>query len=382
MSTITDAAAKKLARACYALWKGGGDIRPFPPTSVLIVELTKIGDVISTTPTIGAIRRAFPDARVAVAVEEPFKDLVSHHPAVDEVVSVAECRGLRGLKSLIARIRDERYQIVMNCSPSKRNTLTVALSGAPYRVGYLDFYSSMTPFLHDHEISCVGFRPPERLRFKAGENLAVRGLRAARALGCSERDTHLDIAIPDRHKEEVKGLMRSWGLRADAPHVVMHSCTGWVYRNWPVPKVAAFASRLQERYDADIVLIGSEEDRYFIEGVERAMKTGPTVLLGLPLLTLCALIGEADFFVGMDSGPLHIAAALNVPVLGMFGCAPSSTTGPMTYRGTMIDKGGPCSPCDQQRCLRPFDPCMHRIEIEEVLGAFDHVYRKYPIPRK
>ncbi len=181
-----------------------------------------------------------------------------------------------------------------------------------------------------------------------------------------------EIKFPLKQDEKRKAneYLRMLNVDMKKPIILLHP--GAAYgssKRWPVQKYARLADLFYERDQASILIIGSLDEVETAEALCSAVGTEPINLAGKTSLRLLAgLISHASLFVSNDSGPMHMANALKVPVVALFGPSDPSMTRPFQQPSTVIKKSVPCWPCSYRVC--PFDHrCMMNIEPEEVYEA-------------
>jgi heptosyltransferase-2 len=169
---------------------------------------------------------------------------------------------------------------------------------------------------------------------------------------------------------DAKKLLLSLNMDLRRPLVFLHPGASYgPAKRWSVLKFSELASLLQRRKKASVIISGSNDEAQLAESVALLMREKPVSLAGkTSLLRLASLISNADLFITNDSGPMHLANALHVPVVAIFGPTDPTLTGPFQQPSAVVKKDVPCSPCSYREC--PFDHrCMENIPIEEVFQA-------------
>jgi predicted lipopolysaccharide heptosyltransferase III len=343
---------------------------------ILLVRLRQIGDVVFTTPAIHALRHRFPNAHLTYVVEPQAAPVVSHNPHLDEIVIASRARGIRGLLDDVVlgrRLRRRHYDLAIDFHGGPRASLLTWLSGAPTRIGYQVIGRS---WMYTHQVA-----RPRRLRPRHSVENQWDLL------------TPLDISLPDRAAfpvempldpaaaASVDARLAAAGVTPSDRLVVVHVSAGNPFRRWPhdhfVTLVAALA--LDTPATRVVVTAGpSERDAagQVIAAARAALGQAAARVLSCGEFSLAevrALIDRAALFVGGDSGPLHIAAASEVPIVALFGpTLPIRSVPWRDERWTTIavDAGDlPCRPCDQRRCVPGDFRCLTTIRPEAVHEA-------------
>jgi heptosyltransferase-1 len=333
---------------------------------VLIVKLSSFGDVIHTFPAVSDLAAARPGVEIDWLVDESFAPMVRLHPAVDEVHAVA-WRKLRwppsrwpgfvgGLAGLRRRLTARRYDHVVDLQGLMKSALAARLAGFPVS-GY-DGASAREPaatglYRHRHAVA-RGDHAVERSR---------QLLAAAVGYSVPAGPGRFGLAVPPR--PDIPGLPASYVLVAHA--------ASWPTKLWPEERWRALLARLAGEGRAMVLPWGNETEKARAErlaaGVAGAFVL-PRVLAGAEL---AGVIGHADRAVGLDSGLMHLAAALGVPGVWLFGPTDPGLTGPYGAGQTVVQSSYPEAPCRRRACDR--EPgglcCMSAIAVEAVAAAVE-----------
>ena len=344
---------------------------------ILLVRLREIGDVVFTTPAVGALRARFPDAHLTYLVEPGAAPVVAGNPSLDEVIVSPRLRGLAGLRSdlaLIRRLRAGRYDMAFDFHGGPRASLLTWLSGAPTRVGY--------------DVTARGWMYTRRVG-------RPRGLRARHSVQ-NQWDLLSAIAIdaPDPERSPVEmaldpaaarvigGRLAGSGVGPDDPIIVMHVSAGNPFRRWPVASFAAVAAGLVENDGRRRIIVtsGPSERDAAAQVIEaaRARLRDPSRDRVLDcgecsLVELRALVERAALYIGGDSGPMHVASTSRVPIVALYGPTLPARSAP--WRSPLLPAeavevaGLPCRPCDQRVCAPGDFRCLTWIEPSQLLEA-------------
>lgn len=350
-----------------------------PDLSILLVRLRLIGDVVFTTPVIRALRRRFPDAHLTYLVEPVAAPVVAANPHLDDVMVVPRSRGWRRLVDdvRIARtLRSRRFDVAIDLHGGPRSGWFTWMTRAPMRVGY-DVPGRAWMYTH------AVHRPRVLLpRHSVQSQWDLLGAidPAFQAPPDPSRD-RVEMAVEPTVRAAVDARLRALGIPDDARIVVLHVSAGNPFRRWPEASFSALASRLiAGGRDRWVVLTAGPSDREAASRVLAATRAGLGAEAGriadgegLSLSELRALMDRAALFVGGDSGPLHVAATSDVPVVGLYGPTLKERSAPWrppTIPTLSIDAGAlPCRPCDQRVCAPGDFRCLGGIAAATVAGA-------------
>jgi lipopolysaccharide heptosyltransferase II len=344
---------------------------------ILLVRLRQIGDVVFTTPAIRALRRRFPDSRIAYIVEPAAAPVVLRNPHLDDVIVAPRRPGIRGAiddLSLGRRLRAQQYDLAIDFHGGPRAALLTWLSGAPTRIGY---EIAGRRWMYTHRVS----RPRELRRRHSVENqwdlLRVLEIpppdRTADAMEMAA-DPAIAAAVAER-------LERAGVTRGDRIAVV-HVSAGNPFRRWPPQHFVALIAQLAAGEVPLRVLVTSGPSESAAAGrvIERAREAlggeaaARIVSCGeFSLAELRSLFDRAALFVGGDSGPLHVAATTRVPIVGLYGPTLPVRSEPWrnpSCRTESVEAGElPCRPCEQRVCEPGDFRCLSRIEPAQVIAA-------------
>lgn len=314
------------------------------PATILVGMLLPIGDTLLATPVLAALRRRFPQAEITVLVSRSNAGILQDNPNFDHLVlSVekgSEPSTVRLLRS-VGRLRRQRFDMVVTLSPA---SFWVLLLANVYRRGTVALKLDLPPLWW-----LLGTRSPEfRQRHAADHYTRAIAPVLHRPLTEEERQPKIYLTADDRRRAREHLRTRDLSpARMIAMHVGGKGFNG--RKRWAPDRFAQVARELVERFDAHVVLIGGNEDVERSEEVAAMVPRNITVLAGkTSLKESSALIEMATLFVGNDSCPLHIAAFVGTPAVGIFGPSNYKQFTPISarrYRQRIIHSTVACSPC-------------------------------------
>jgi lipopolysaccharide heptosyltransferase II len=345
--------------------------------NILLVRLRLIGDVVFTTPIIRALRRRYPDARLAYVVEPHASPVVSGNPHLDEVIvaSRPDARGRLGADLRLARtLRAARYDLVLDLHGGPRSALLTWATGARRRIGYT--------------VPGRGWMYTERVqrdRLLRPRHSVVNQWDLLRPLGFEDPDPERDateMPATAGAAGAVADKLASAGVDAGRDRVIaLHVSAGNPFRRWPAASfVALIAALLRADSSRRIVVVSgpSEHDAARRIGEQARARLGggvPGVVdaLDFDLPELRALMDRAALFVGGDSGPLHVAGTSGVPIVGLYGPTLAARSAPWRSARFVTESveadGLACRPCDQRRCETGDFRCLGSITPAQVADA-------------
>jgi heptosyltransferase III len=335
------------------------------PKRILVIKLKQPGDVLVSTPVIAAIKKAWPESHLTYLVPRGTEPMVAGHPGLDGLM-VVDRRGASWGETLrfIRKLRQARFDLVLELSGGDRGAIYSFLTGAQERLG---FAHPGQPFWQ----RCGCFtrllpRPPVKM------HLVEQNLEALRALGIAAANPRLQFFWDAQVEQRVQDLLTSLDL-ADRAFVVMHPGAGWRFKCWTPAGYARVIEFFQEEWHLPVVLTGTEapHEQDLLAALLQACRATPINVVGqLSLKELGALIARARLFFGMDSAPMHLAAAVNTPAVALFGPSGVFNWGPWGEGHLVIKKDWDCLPCGRDGCQgSKVSRCLVELTPEEVLAA-------------
>lgn len=351
---------------------------------ILVVKPADLGDLLFVTPALRALRETYPAADIDLMAPPSSSPLLRECPYVDTIVSFDKYTfdepgaflRLSNWRPLIRfwwRLRRRSYDAVViprhlttHMGTLKFAALALA-TGAPVRAG-LDNGRGL--FL-THRVTDEGFGA----RHEVENDLAVVSL-----LGATTDDTHLWVpADPEAEK-----WADSFAGALPRPLLIVHPGSGdySTARRWPADRFASLIDAWHARHEGTIVLIDANPT---VTARVRDATSVPAIDLGgrTSLMQSIALLRRADLFIGNDSGPLHLAAGVGVPALGIYGLTNQQAWGPWGDRTAIVSRDLPCMPCfyrGHRLGLKngcPDRPCLTELSVEHVLQAAENLYSKW-----
>ena len=353
-----------------AWFSGRGPLRKENVKQILVIELTKLGDLVSTLPLFTSLKESFPLATIAAMVQPNHEKLLSLVPEIRAALSSPLSQHLWSILQSVNLVRRGKFDLVISASPSVRHGILVLLSGAKYKFGYLDFSQAKVVHLQPHRIRSVGFRMPQEVT-RSPSNLAERPSQLCEALGIKPPGARPILGFLRKSSINGAEAIRTLGLGDGVSFIVVHPFAGWSYRTWGIENFEQLIRRILDSHADWLFVIGGEHDRSRLKFLVERFSEERRVrfCIGLPLNDLAEVIARARLFIGADSGPLHVATAVGTPSIGLFGPAPPEITGPLAPVNSYLYRKVECSPCDQGDCVRKWNPCISLISVNEVFDA-------------
>jgi len=363
---------------------------------ILLIKLSAVGDVIHTIPVLHKLRRRYPSARIDWLLRPQIAELISHHPAITNVLPFARRAwdapwrtgwpALRNVAALVGEMRAARYELAIDLQGQFRTALFTLASGAPVRIGFdrprravwQATARKLPPEAYRHgwkgarEGSWIAYTHPICIA-TLDMHAVDRYLRVSDLLGLDDAPADFSLVIPPAAIARADELLggRGPGL------VVLAPGTMWETKHWMGEGFAAVARHFLGR-GRPVVLIGSPADRKVCAEIVAAAP-GAIDLAGRTALTeLAAIVRRAALCITNDSGPMHLAVALERPVVSIFGPSDALWIGPYQREDAVVSAQLPCAPCylrtlrrcaNDHACMRAVSPASVIERAERSLAA-------------
>jgi len=336
---------------------------------VLVTRMKFIGDVVLTTPLLRSLRAALPSSYIAYMADRHAASLLALNPFLDEVISYDFSRPAIREQARVARLlRHHRFDLVLDLFSNPRSALLVRLSGAPVRVG-LDRRGRR--HLYSLLVRDDG-------RAKTAVEFHNQFLRAVGIAPVSVRpELFLSHEERARIHEELLDRVFPRGASPRGPLIALHAGATWPAKQWGADRFAHLAQLLRARLDARVIVTGGPADLSAVGDVVRGAGGAARAAGTLPLRQVASLLGECDVAVCNDGGPMHIAAALGTPTIGLFGPGEEQIWFPYDQAEghRALRKDVPCHPCHLDVCTRQGDEhmeCMKLLSVYDVFSAVEN----------
>jgi heptosyltransferase II len=353
---------------------GSGEINP---RKILIRGTNWVGDAVMSIPAMREIRRLFPDARISLLVRPWVRDVYGAADFLDEILEYDKegmHRGLTGFRRLIADLKSRRFDLAILLQNAFEAALIARCAGIPRRIGYARDGRSF--LLTDACPIDPAVRRMHQVYYYL-DLLSVLGLPLRTRRENKERMPPIAMGFLDSDRRTAIEILHAHGI--EETDVIVGINPGAFYgeaKRWFADRYAEVADALAGQYGARIVLFGSPTDRACAEEVAAHMKHPSAILAGQTTLgQLMGLLKSCTLLITNDSGPMHLAAALDVPQLALFGSTSEIATGPLSRRAVVIKHQVDCNPCFLRKCPTDFR-CMKGISVQEVVAAAQIILEK------
>ena len=320
------------------------------PKKILVFSFSFIGDAVLSTAVIQPLRRHFPDAHITFLVGPRAFDLLATDPNIDATLvydNRGEHAGWKGRLRLIKTLRLGKFDLVVNL----RDSLVAR---------------------------CIGAKHWGMLRGDSNRHAVTRYLEVLQRHGVDTTSAHPSLELTEAERTAAHHFLAETGLASERLLIGIHPGGNWEYKLWDGKNYADLASILAEKRNARILLFAGPNERKLQTQVAEMMDVPPILVQTDDLRHLAALISACDVYIGNDTGPMHIAAAVGTPVVALFGSTNHIRSGPYGDTHTVVQSGinlG-CNPCHPGRnpggCGVGHCEVITGIRVGQVLTAAEH----------
>ncbi len=329
---------------------------------ILVRGVNWVGDTILSYPTVQQLKSLFPKSHLAILLPSHLADLWKTFPYVDEIIPFQKKGGIGSVwedLNLSQSLKERRFDLALILPRSFRSAFHIYFARIPIRIGYQNEGRSL--FL-THRI--------RRTRETLNIHRVLYYQRLLEPFGKIENSPSPQIYLREEERRWADQVLKDLGIRRERPLIGMNpGATYGLAKCWYPERFGELGKRLSEKWQASIFLFGKEEERPIVHEIQRHLGGKGIDLTGkTSLLQLAALLERCSLLVTNDTGTMHVAAAVGIPVVALFGSTPHRITGPWGDGHVVVRKEVACSPCWKRVC--PTDHrCMELITVDEVEAA-------------
>lgn len=336
-----------------------------PKAKILIIKLRSIGDVVYNTSVYAPLKKRWPDSHLTVVVEPASEGIVKNHPAVDETLCFRKNFWFRQILFYL-RLFLRRYDVAIDMHEGPRGAMMCFVTGARWRIGNKFARRS---FLYNTKLDFSDLQP----RYPIDYQVAL-----IRKMGVEFDKPAPAIYVSQAGREKANSLLSSNGIFPD-PFCILHPGVTRIFDRWQPEKFAGVAEYCHSHHGLKIVLTSGPDQADQAREVAAHMRNTPYALIIAPLEEMAAIAEKAKFVVCHNGGFMHLTAAMNTPVVALFGWANPNVWRPAGNRHAVVYKNLECSPCSQAtikaECLQGDPECKRLITVEDVTREIDGILK-------
>jgi len=344
---------------------------------VLVIKLRHHGDVLLTSPVFSVLKNHAPHLEIDALVYQDTAEMLTFHPAISQVHTIDRKWKSAGILAqtqaewkLLSTLRRRRYDLVIHLTEHPRGAWLRHLTGVRYSIaptvaGAGRFWK--TSFSHF-------FTMPKRGNSRHTVEVNLDALRRI-GIHPAEDEKRLTLVPGAKAESDVVGLLARHGL-VGKNFIHLHPASRWLFKCWPAKQVAGLIAALQAQGHRIVVTAApAAEELAMIKNILDELRQPVVDLSGqLSLKQLAALTAHARLFIGVDSAPMHIAAAMGTPTIVLFGPSGEIEWGPWQVPHHILTSDHPCRPCGNDGCGgSKVSDCLSAISAERVLSAAEEL---------
>ena len=336
---------------------------------ILVRGVNWVGDTVLSYPAVQQLKTLFPKSHLAILIPSYLVDLWKTFPYVDEIIPFQKKEGIGSIwedLNLSQSLKERNFDLAVILPRSFRSALHIFLARIPIRIGYQSEGRSLfltqgvrrtKEVLHGHRVHYYR--------------------KLIELLGKIEDLPSPKIFLREEDRRWADGVLKDLGISEEKPLIGMNpGATYGLAKCWYPDRFGKLGKRLAEKWQARILLFGKEEERPIVDEILHYLGTDGVDLTGKTgLLQLAALLERCTLLVTNDTGTMHMAAAVGIPVAALFGSTPPRATGPWGEGHVVVRRDVPCSPCWKRICPKDHR-CMELITVDEVEKVVDKQLRR------
>ena len=325
---------------------------PASPGSFLIVRLGALGDVVHAIPVVAALREAHPGARIGWIVHPRFAPLLHLVEGLDHVYPLERRSGAHAIRD----VRKDRYDVCLDLQGLIKSAAVARFSGARRVIGF------SRPLLRESAAALAYTESGG----DGGGHVIDKNLSLLTLLGADTRARRFPLRIPET--PVVSCTREILGVGRDGPFALLNPGAAWPNKRWPPERFGVVARQLRERLGLRSAVLWGPDEATLAAAVARASGDAARMAPQTTMVEMLALAQASSVLVSGDTGPLHLAAAVGTPVVGLYGPTPPGRNGPWDPRDTVVSSHASCACVFKRQCTaRTW--CLEQVTADAVTAA-------------
>jgi heptosyltransferase I len=344
---------------------------------ILIIKPSSLGDIVHTLPVAHALKRIYPNCYLGWIVQDTFRGILDDDPAVDQVIAInipstsdpsaswktvleATWATVETIAVLRRKFSERPFEVILDFHASLRSGIMGMVNPGGFRIGFSDAKELNTYF----QKRLVVVQP-------AHQHAVDKNIAMADFIDCAVRPEDFHVSVDSRTVLQVKELIGKWGIVDGDKIVYANPVARWETKLWTQQAWAECADGLIHNLGVKLIFSGSKGDSGYISGIIDKMRNDCVMAAGkLTLPQAVALIKESDLYLGVDSGPMHIAAFVGTPVVAVFGPTDPRKVGPYGPGHRVVSLNDlTCLGCRRRSCSHR--SCLEKLEASTVIGVVE-----------
>ena len=336
--------------------------------NILLIQIGDIGDVVLSLPAVRALRENFPRANIVVAVREKAKELIEDCRWATNVISINEekrtwIEEIKYQKRFFSRLRRFHFDLTIDIKPGDRGAIIALISGAQQKVS---FYAKDGKLWRNRVFTNLAANKPV-----PGGHMAEYYLSLLKTYHIKTDKIWPEHDVLEYRQQETRTLLKKEGVPSDRPIIAVQPFSLWKYKEWGVDKYIQLINWLILNYDFSIIITGSLGEKARADEIIKKCPRNTYNLAGKTSIGILPAVFKAcRLFIGVDSAGVHIAAAVGLPTVCIFGPSSYISWAPRGAQHRVVYKDFPCVPCYQKGCGdSEYSRCLEELTLEEVMSV-------------
>lgn len=337
--------------------------------NILIIKPSSLGDVLHAFPAVSLVADNYPDANIDWLINKSFAPLIEFHPNVNEAIIFPRKELGNAVKfpksfyTLVKRLRGKKYDLIIDFQGLMRSAFFAKAAKSSRVVGFANPKEKLSTRFYNEKISI-----PDKAVHAVEKNLHL----VCSMLGINYKQRSPEMKIIEKYRSSVLEKLTSRGIAEDVPCIGVAPVARWISKSWPPVFFAKTINRLHKAHpEVKFVLIGVPEDKPAADEIlQQAAESSTVSLVGDTSITeLVELLRYFQLLISNDSGPMHIACALQIPVFGLYGPTDPAKTGPFGDIHHVFQGDLECCSCFKKECPSGKYRCHDAINVDTFADA-------------
>ena len=326
--------------------------------NILLIRLSSLGDVLLTTPAIRTLRQRLPRTKISMLTDEPYRDLVNQNPHLDEVLTVnRKDKGLVPSLQLINLLRSKKFDVVFDFQRKFGTSLISWLTQAQIRVGF-------------HRPNGYLLTTPVEIDRHNRQHVIDDYFQLLGVVGIPADDRELELHVSQENRAFAAQKIGQESVAIPGPTLGLFPGASWEFKQWPPQRFVEIGRRYIQDYQGRVLVFGSSAERALSEHIAEQIGASAKSLAGeFRLGQLAGFIEHCDLFIANDTGPMHMATALGIPTICLFGPGNYHKFRPLSSKHISLRYEVACSPCKPFNKHCQINECMQGISVNLVWEA-------------
>lgn len=346
--------------------------------NIAIVKLSAIGDIVHALPVASALRKRYPKSHLTWIVEGKGREIVDGNPNLDEIIVFEKARWLKefpyphrtipvlwNIIRFARRLHKANFDLVIDLQGLIKSGILTWLTGGNTRIGFSADYcreSVNTRFTNLH------VTPPQE-----DVHIIDQCLSLVRGLETDTEHKQFKIHVPEKEQEYIEKFLKKNEVAIDKFLLIINPGAGWDTKQWGVENYAQLADRLIGDLGLEVIFLWGPSELDLVKSIQKKMQQQALRACPTTLKQSMALMQRAQLFVSGDTGPLHIAAALNIPCVGIYGPSSPERNGPYGKMHRVVQTDISCRNCFRRFCSSK--ECMKSIPVNKVIETIRNMIK-------